>query len=76
MRLSGEFVLRKCGTEVCGCSFHDLVTLEKLIERYADGRIIKVIVESDEDTAKENHDSEDGAIGYSFSQSATSCESP
>lgn len=56
----GSFVLTANGEEVCGCSFHDVGTLAKLLEQYAVGKTVRVVVDNEKEGACESTTMEDG----------------
>ncbi|MBQ4565511.1 MAG: hypothetical protein IJA48_04110 [Oscillospiraceae bacterium] len=57
---NGKFLIAVNGEEVCGCSFHDVGTLAKLLEQYAVGKTVRVVVDNGKEGACESATMEDG----------------
>ena len=58
--LNGKFVIAVNGEEVCGHKFQDADTLVKLLEQYAVGKNVRVIVETGKEGTREGTTLEDG----------------
>lgn len=57
---NGKFVIAVNGEEVCGHKFHDTGTLAEMLERYAVGENVRVVVEIGKNGVSEDATMEDG----------------